>query len=171
MGTVKSIFIMAGLLVSVSMAAAESVKVKILDRENNETEYTYLKPGWTNDFGGVQENCSGSFAAFDCSSSSGGLSLYQPPEQIFHKVRGATLSLLLPDGRIAVVNCESKFAQRFAGPQGNKRSCRVPLVDSIQAEFNGDKAKLKWPTSIDGKKIESETYKILAVFEKPVAKQ
>ena len=30
----------------------------------------------------------------------------------------------------------------------------------------GDKAKLNWPVSIDGKKMESETYKILAVLAK-----
>jgi hypothetical protein len=81
----------------------------------------------------------------------------------FH-VRGATFSLRLPDGRIAVVNCESKFAERFAGPRGNRRSCRMPLVDDIQAQFDGDKARLVWNVSIDGKKTESETYKILAVL-------
>jgi hypothetical protein len=40
----------------------------------------------------------------------------------------------------------------------------MPLVDDVQAEFDGDKAKLKWPVSLDGKKLESETYKILAVL-------
>jgi hypothetical protein len=34
-------------------------------------------------------------------------------------------------------------------------------------EFSEDKAKLKWPVSIDGKKIESETYKILGILDKP----
>ena len=77
-------------------------------------------------------------------------------------LRGATFTLLLPDGDSTVVNCTSKFQERFAGP-GNVRSCHVPLVDDIQAEFNGDKAKLIWPVSLDGKKMESETYKIIAV--------
>jgi hypothetical protein len=40
----------------------------------------------------------------------------------------------------------------------------VPLVDDIHAEFDGDKAKLQWSVSLDGKKIESETYKILGVL-------
>ncbi len=83
------------------------------------------------------------------------------------KVRGATLTLQLPDGRGAVVNCESKFAEHMAGRVGNRRSCRVPLVDSIQADFNGDNAKLIWPVSLDGKKMQSETYKILAILDKP----
>ena len=42
----------------------------------------------------------------------------------------------------------------------------MPLVDDIDVEFNGDKAKLIWPVSIDGKKMASETYKILGVLSK-----
>ena len=37
------------------------------------------------------------------------------------------------------------------------------LVDDIWAEFNGDKATLRWSVSLDGKKFDSETYKVLAV--------
>ena len=62
-------------------------------------------------------------------------------------MRGATYSLLLPDGRAAVVNCESKFAEHMAGPAGNKRSCRMPIVDDIQADSSGDKTKLSWPVA------------------------
>jgi hypothetical protein len=43
----------------------------------------------------------------------------------------------------------------------------MPIVDSITAEFHGDKAKLEWPVSLDGKKFQSETYKLLGVLEKP----
>jgi len=35
----------------------------------------------------------------------------------------------------------------MAGTRGNRRSCRLPLVDDIEAEFKGDKAKLEWPVS------------------------
>jgi hypothetical protein len=82
-------------------------------------------------------------------------------------VHGATFTLQLPDGRLVVVNCENKFAEHMAGPVGNRRSCRAPLVDSIQADFKGDNAKLIWPVSLDGKKMQSETYKILAILDKP----
>jgi len=41
------------------------------------------------------------------------------------------------------------------------------MVDNIEADFKGDKAKLIWPASLDGKKTESETYKILGVLDKP----
>jgi hypothetical protein len=76
-----------------------------------------------------------------------------------YDVSGATLSLLLPDGRVAVVNCDSKM--QFIGPR--YRSCRVPMADHVQAEFKGKNAKLSWPVSIDGKKMESETYTVLGV--------
>jgi hypothetical protein len=55
----------------------------------------------------------------------------------------------------------------MAGRVGNRRSCRTPLVDTIQAAFNGDNAKLIWSAGLDGKKMQSETYKILGVFDKP----
>jgi len=83
------------------------------------------------------------------------------------KVHGATFTLQIPDGRLVVVNCESKFAERMAGPAGNRRSCRMPITNTIQAEFKGDKAKLMWPVSLDGKKVESESYKILGILDKP----
>jgi hypothetical protein len=51
------------------------------------------------------------------------------------EVRDATLSLPLLDGRIAVVNCDSKFAERFTGPAGNRRDCRVPIVDTSRWSF------------------------------------
>jgi hypothetical protein len=81
-------------------------------------------------------------------------------------LQGATLTIQFPDGRTAVVNCTSKFQERFAGP-GNVRSCRVPLVDELQVETHGDKAKLFWNVSLDGKKVQSETYKIIAVSDAP----
>jgi hypothetical protein len=78
---------------------------------------------------------------------------------------GATLSLQLPDGRVAVVNCVSKY--KLKGDYINRRSCRAPLGDEIDAEFSGNSAKLEWIVSIDGRKKESETYKILGVLNKP----
>jgi hypothetical protein len=43
----------------------------------------------------------------------------------------------------------------------------MPLVDDIQAEFKGKSAKLFWVVSLDGKKVDSETYTILAVLPPP----
>jgi hypothetical protein len=41
----------------------------------------------------------------------------------------------------------------MAGRVGNRMSCRTPVVDSIEADFKGDNAKLVWPVSLDGKKM------------------
>jgi hypothetical protein len=84
-----------------------------------------------------------------------------------YQVRGATLSLLLPDSRLVVVNCDAK-TNWTDWHQGIYRSCRVPLANTdIQAKFDGDRATLIWSVSLDGKKKESETYKILGILSKP----
>ena len=124
-----------------SLTSAQKLSVKIVNREDQDSSY---------DYAGVY-SIGGSTTA---------------SATTFH-VTGATLTLELPDGRRAIVNCASKFAEHFAGPAGNRRSCHVPLVEEIQAEFHGDSAKLSWNVSIDGKKSQSETYKILAVIDKP----
>jgi hypothetical protein len=118
-------------------ASAQKLDVKVVDRQDKEDSYDYVA---------VYNN------------TAVGKSF---------KVHGATFTLQLPDGRLAIVNCESKFAEHMAGPAGNRRSCRAPLVESIQADFKGDNAKLFWPVSIDGKKMQSETYKILGILDKP----
>ena len=128
----------AGLMVVFSAStSAQKLDVKIVDRQDKEDEYAYVA---------VYNN------------TAVGKSF---------KVHGATFTLQLPDGRLAIVNCESKFAEHMAGRAGNRRSCRTPVVDSIEADFNGDNAKLAWPVSLDGKKKQSETYKILGIVDKP----
>ena len=128
----------AGLiLVCVTSASAQKLDVKIIDRQDKEDDY---------DYAAVYNNVAVGRA---------------------FKVHGATFTLLLPNGRLAIVNREGKFAEHMAGRAGNVRSCRTPLVDDIQVDFNGDKAKLIWSVSLDGKKMQSETYKILGVLDKP----
>jgi hypothetical protein len=129
--------------------------VKIVNGQDKETDYTY------------NVNCNGSLDSVNCTGATTTTGSATPAHEVSYHVRGATFTLLLPDGRAAVVNCESKFAEHMAGVAGNHRSCRMPLVDNIQAEFNGDKAKLVWVVSLDGKKTQSETYKVLAVLDKP----
>jgi hypothetical protein len=149
----------------VSPSFAQKLNVKIIGRQDNETEYTYVVAGYSSSNSNTNVNCYGDIGV-TCNGSTTTTGVSTPAHQVSFKVRGATYSLLLPDGRVAVVNCESKFKERMAGPAGNRRSCRMPLVDEIEAEFSGDKAKLKWNVSIDGKKTASETYKILAVLSK-----
>ncbi len=132
----------AGLaLVCAGSASAQKLQVKIIDRQAKEDSY---------DYAAVYNNIA--------------------VGKTF-KVQGATFTLQLPDGRLAVVNCDSKFAEHMAGHAGNRRSCRAPIVDNIDADFKGDSAKLIWPVSLDGKKMQSETYKILGILDKPKGDQ
>ncbi len=133
MKRIAAIILTSLALVPLAVAGGkEQVTVKVTARHNSNVAYNYA---FANGTYGLAQNLN---------------------------LRGATLTLVLPNGDSAVVNCTSKFQERFAGP-GNVRSCRVPLVDEFEAAFDGDKAKLFWPTSLDGKKIESETYKVIAV--------
>jgi len=147
------------------MYAAQKLEVQIINRQVSDTDYAYVVPGRLDSQSNSTANCFGIANSVNCSGSTTTTGSVTPAHEVSYPVRGATFSLLLPDGRVAVVNCESKYALR--GDYINRRSCRIPLVDNIQAEFDGDKAKLKWPVSIDGKKMESETYKLLAVLNRP----
>jgi hypothetical protein len=155
------------ILECITPALAQKLEVKIVDRQNNETDYTYFVPGRFTSQANSNINCNGNEAYVNCNGSTTTNGYSTPAHQVSYHVRGATFTLLLPDGRAAVVNCESKFAEHMAGPAGNHRSCRMPLVDDIKAEFNGDKSKLIWVVSLDGKKTQSETYKVLAILDKP----
>lgn len=145
-------------------ASGQRLNVKIIHRQNSEITYNYQVPEHSQSNTTANANCFGSSSAASCSGTSATSGFTTAPRDVSFTVTGATFSLLLPDGRIAVVNCVSKFKERMAGPAGNHRSCRQPLVDEIEADFHGKKVKLKWPVSLDGKKFESETYKILAVL-------
>jgi hypothetical protein len=162
----RRIFLLVLLLSTTTSAIAQKLTVKIINREDNETEYTYVVPGYSSSNATTNLNCSANGNNVNCNGSTTTTGSSTAGHEVSFVVRGATYSLQLPDGRVAVVNCESKFAEHMAGRAGNHRSCRMPIVDDIQADFNGDKAKLSWPVSIDGKKMASETYKILGVLSK-----
>jgi len=159
------------ILVSGTSASAQKLAVKIIDRQDSETDYTYFVPGHWFSNSNTNVNCRGDDLNVNCNGSTNTTGTVTPAHRVPYHVRGATFTLQLPDGRGAVVNCESKFKERMAGPAGNHRSCRMPLVENIQAEFHGDKAKLIWVVSLDGKKMQSETYKVLAILDKPKGDQ
>ena len=152
-------------------ALAQNLAVKIIDRQDNDTAYTYVVPAHWFSNSNTNVNCGGSDTNVNCNGSTNTTGTVTPAHQVSYHVRGATFTLQLPDGRAAIVNCESKFAEHFAGHAGNHRSCRMPLVENIEVEFHGDKAKLIWVVSLDGKKMESETYKVLAILDKPKGDQ
>jgi hypothetical protein len=155
------------LILSSSMNAAQKLDVNIIDRQNNSGSYIYVVPGYSNSSSNTNVNCTAITNNVNCISLTTTTDVNTPGLVGSYQVTGATLSLQLPDGRIAVVNCESKLNWTEWSKPTPYRSCRVPLVSGIQAEFDGDKAKLIWSVSLDGKKKESETYKILAVLAKP----
>jgi hypothetical protein len=147
-------------------AQKKEMTVKIIDRQNHETRYTYVVPGYSTANVNTNVNCLNPGSTVNCSGTTRVTGTNVPAQSGSFAVQGATYALQLPDARVVVVNCKVKFAEHFAGPAGNHRDCRMPLVDEIQVEFSGDNAKLKWPVSIDGKKLESETYKILGILDK-----
>ncbi|MDE3063926.1 MAG: hypothetical protein KGJ51_12810 [Acidobacteriota bacterium] len=163
MKLIASIFVLA---YSIG-AYSQQLQVKIIDRQDHEADYSYVVPGYFNSNSSASANCTATDNSASCNANSSTQGYSTPPQFVPYHVSGATLTLLLPDGRGAIVNCESKFAEHFAGPRGNHRSCLVPLVTDIEADFHGDKAKLEWVVSLDGKKKQSETYKVLAILEKP----
>lgn len=159
----KRFFAILLLLLPIAAHAKEKVSVRIIQRQDSDTNYNYVVPGFSNQHSTGSANCYGAAYNINCSGTAQTTGFSTPARSGSFSVHGATLSLLLPDGRTAVVNCQSKYA-----PQGNhvnRRSCRTPFIDDIQAEFNGNKAKLEWVVSLDGKKTTSETYKILAVLD------
>ncbi len=123
------------ILVCGTYASAQKLAVKIIDRQENDTDYTYVVPAHWFSNSNTNVNCNGSDANVNCNGSTNSAGTITPAHQVPYHVRGATFTLQLPDGRAAVVNCESKFKERMAGPAGNHRSCRMPLVENIEAEF------------------------------------
>ncbi len=167
----KTAALVLTILVCATSASAQKLAVKIVDRQDNDTDYTYVVPAHWFSNSNTNVNCGGSDANVNCNGSTNTTGTITPAHQVSYHVRGATFTLQLPDGRAAIVNCESKFAEHFAGRAGNHRNCRMPLVENIDAEFHGDKAKLIWVVSLDGKKMQSETYKVLAILDKPKSDQ
>ena len=161
---ISSVHAVIGCLLVVSgIAKAQQMSVTIVNRRSSDTGYSYVVPAhWSSNTSGTATCAGGS--SINCAASSTTTGYSTGPRQISYSVQGATLSLELPDGRLAVVNCASKYKMR--GDYINRRSCRIPLVDEIQAEFKGKKVKLQWLVSLDGKKSESETYTMLAVLGK-----
>jgi hypothetical protein len=153
------------LLTSIQALAEDSLDVVVVDRQDNASTYTYVVPGYSNSSSNTSANCSAIGSTANCSGQVSTTSTSTTGFSGSYEVQGATLSLMLPDRRIVVVNCASKINWTEWSNPGMYRSCRIPLVNKIQAKFAGDKAKIGWPVSIDGKKMQQETYKIIAILD------
>jgi hypothetical protein len=145
-------------------AAPVRLTVKIINRQYSDKSYSYEVPGHAESTSDDTINCRSDDDTTRCSGNGNTSTLYTAPRIISYTLTGATLSLLLPDGRVAVVNCDSKFKYTYGGAFNSRRGCRIPLVDDVDVEFSGSKAKLFWAESINGKKMGSETYNITAIL-------
>ena len=145
-------------LAPTSQAQKKKLSVQIVNRQSSATEYTYTVPGY------ATSNCNAS--AYGNTASGNCVASAAPASSGSYSVHGATLSLLLPDGRMVVVNCNAKPNWTDWNHPTTYRGCREPITNTIEAEFDGDNAKLEWPASIDGKKKQSETYKIIGILTK-----
>lgn len=148
-----------------ALLAGQKYNVKIIDRQDSSNSYSYVVPGYSTSSTTGSANCTAYSNSANCSGTSNTNGVSTPGFVGSYQVRGATFALELPDGRVAVVNCEGKVNWNPTN-LGWYRSCRTPLVTSILADFDGDNAKLTWPVSIDGKKTLSETYKIKGILDK-----
>jgi hypothetical protein len=142
-------------------ASAQKVEASVLNRQTSDTDYAAVIPGFSNPGSQSAADCTAATPQADCAAN---IPSNIGSGELTYNVTGTTLALLLPDGRVAVVNCVSKYSPK--GNYINRRTCGMPLVPSVQAEFKGKNARLEWPIGSNGKKTESETYKIVAMLEK-----
>lgn len=106
------------IVLSSAYVSAQAFDVKIIGRQDNETEYTYVVAGHLSSQSDSSANCNVNDYNVNCNGTTTTNADSTPAHQVSYRVRGATFSLQLPDGRVVVVNCESKFAEHFAGPAG-----------------------------------------------------
>jgi hypothetical protein len=152
---------------SVSAGYAQKLDASVLYRQDSDVNYFAVIPGYTSAATEGSPDCSLDPFSTECAGTArAGSSI--APGNVTYNVVGTTLSLLLPDGRVAVLNCVNKYSPK--GNYINRRSCGMPMVEHVQAEFNGKIAKLKWPVGADGK-FETETYKVVVVLDKQLIAQ
>src|SRR5271156_30508 len=87
-------------------AFAQHLTVKVLNRQDNETDYTYVVPGSFSSQSNSNVNCSVSDTNANCNGSTTTTGLTMAAQQVSYQVRGATFTLALPDSRVVIVNCE-----------------------------------------------------------------
>ena len=150
------------LAISSGSAAAQKVPVNVLYRQDSDIVYHAVIPGYSGPNADVTGACTLDPDPANCPDASQIADAKGTPTYL---LSGTTLSLGLPDGRIALVNCVSRHSAN--GNYINRRSCAMPLSERAEAEFAGQNAKLSWTVGSDSRKTESENYKVVAVLPKP----
>jgi hypothetical protein len=144
---------------------AQKLEATVLYRQDSDINYFAVIPGYSSH---VAEDSSTCTLDPDPAVCSGQNQLLSAQGEVTYNVVGTTVSLLLPDGRIALLNCVNKYSAR--GNYVSRRSCGMPMSEHVQAEINGKTAKLRWTVGADNKN-ESETYKVLALLDKQLIAQ
>jgi hypothetical protein len=145
-------------------AVAQKLHVKVLEHSVNGTPFTKFVPGVSYSNGTTQANVNSYGNTATGTATSSGTSIYTPPHTVQVVVGHVDMVLLLPDGRRVAVSCDDHF---WGLTQAHQHYCKNPEVDEFEADFSGDKVKLKWGIGIDGKKTESETYRVGKVYPAP----
>ena len=149
------------LAISAGSALAQKVSVSVLYRQDSDIVYHAVIPGYSGPNADVTGACTLDPDPANCPDTKQVSDSKEP----MYLLTGTTLSLGMPDGRIALVNCVSRHSAN--GNYINRRSCGMPLTERADAEFLGQSAKLSWIVGTDRKKSESETYRVVAVLPKP----
>lgn len=150
-------FAALSLAFTVSPALAQKVTANILYRQDSDVAYHAVVPGYSGPNADVTGACTLDPDPANCPVETAAGPNYT--------VVGTTLSLGLPDGRVAVVNCVNRFSAK--GNYVNRHSCGMPMVPQVEADFTGRNAKLTWTIAGDAKKTESQTYNVVALLPKP----
>ena len=145
---------------STRSAQAQKLDASVLYRQDSDVAYHAVIPGYSGPNADITGACTLDPDPANCPSTA------QSNGEPAYTLIGTTLSLGLPDGRIAVVNCINRHSAK--GNYVNRRACGMPLVQRVGVEFSGRSVKLTWLSGPDGKETESETYKVVAMLAKPV---
>jgi hypothetical protein len=151
--------VVLSLAFSIRSVSAQKIEVSVLYRQESDVLYHAVVPGYSGPNADVTGACTLDPDPANCPDPS------QTKSEVATPLIGTTLSLGLPDGRIAVVNCIDRHSAK--GNYVNRHTCGMPLTQRAEAEFTGENAKLSWIVGADRQKIESETYRVIAMLAKP----
>jgi len=151
--------LLLALLLLSSCAFGQKLHVKIISHRIAGQEYSRYVPGIGFNNGNATANCGAYGNNVNCSGAASGHSIYMPAHVVNDYVRDIDMVLLLPDGRKAFVGCQDRLRTAWKRPH----LCKNPTADEAEADFSGEKVKLKWGVGIDGKKTKSETFTIYSV--------
>jgi len=145
-----------------AFATAQKMPVNVLYRQDSDIVYHAVIPGYSGPNADVTGACTLDPDPANCPDPKQINDVKGTPSYL---LSGTTLSLGLPDGRIALVNCVSRHSAN--GNYINRHSCAMPLTERANAEFVGQSAKLSWTLNSDVRKTEFETYRVIAMLAKP----